>query len=92
MAAISHQMSCLKKLILPALFVFVFLPGSVYRLTAQTVPSFHYSIAHPDALFEMEDALTEISGISYLSNGLLACEQDEKGTLYLYDLHKRSVV
>jgi uncharacterized protein YjiK len=39
----------------------------------------------------MPDELNEISGISFLDDHTLACVQDEKGSIFLYDLKKSEI-
>jgi len=46
---------------------------------------FAYDLTAPDADYELHDDLDEISGISWYSHNKLACIQDEKGIIYLFD-------
>ena len=46
---------------------------------------FAYDLTAPDAHYELHDDLYEISGISWYSHNKLACIQDEKGIIYLFD-------
>ncbi|MCE3280799.1 MAG: hypothetical protein K0S44_2990 [Bacteroidetes bacterium] len=39
----------------------------------------------------MPKELNEISGISFVDEDLLACVQDEKGTIYLFDLERNLI-
>ena len=39
-------------------------------------------------LIKLPSELKEISGITFLSKNKIACVQDEKGTVYVYDIHK----
>ncbi|RDV15518.1 hypothetical protein DXT99_08485 [Pontibacter diazotrophicus] len=41
--------------------------------------------------WELPSELREVSGISFLKHNLLACVQDEEGTIFLYDLGKKEV-
>lgn len=44
-----------------------------------------YDFDRPDAAFELDAALDEISGLAVLGDGTLAAVQDEDGTLYVLD-------
>ncbi len=46
---------------------------------------FAYDLTAPDADYELPDDLDEISGISWYNHNKLACIQDEKGIIYLFD-------
>lgn len=41
--------------------------------------------------FELPESLKEVSGISHIDDSKLACIQDEKGSIYIYDLNLESV-
>ena len=45
-----------------------------------------------DSIFNLPAELHEISGITALNNQQLACIQDEKGTVFIYDLFQKKVV
>lgn len=42
--------------------------------------------------WELPESLKEVSGISHIDNSKLACIQDEKGSIYIYDLTLKSIV
>ena len=42
--------------------------------------------------WELPESLKEISGISHIDDSKLACIQDEKGSIYIYDLTLKSIV
>ena len=46
----------------------------------------------PVAQWELPAELREVSGIAFLEKDLLACVQDEEGTIFLYDLGQQAVV
>ncbi|WP_162426252.1 SdiA-regulated domain-containing protein [Pontibacter pudoricolor] len=46
----------------------------------------------PVAQWELPDNLREVSGIAMLSDGLIACVQDEEGAIHLYDPEKKTIV
>lgn len=47
---------------------------------------FLYTINHPDTTWKLPHKLTEISGLSYISKYRLACNHDEKGSIYIFNL------
>ena len=50
-----------------------------------------YNLNRPDKHTVLPDALHEVSDIAYLGDSTLACIQDEKGIIFLYDLKKNLV-
>lgn len=54
--------------------------------------TFHYDIGKPNNRMEMPQNLKEISGLSFYKNNQLACVNDEKGTVFIYDLASQEVV
>lgn len=42
--------------------------------------------------WELPESLKEVSGISHIDDSKIACIQDEKGIIYIYDLTLRSIV
>lgn len=48
----------------------------------------NFDLNHPDELIKLPSKLKEISGISFLSKNKIACVQDEKGTVFIYDIRK----
>ena len=51
-----------------------------------------YDLSHPEVQTVLPDALHEISDITYLGNNQLACIQDEKGSVYIYDIKRNLVI
>ncbi len=58
---------------------------------ANHTPGFQYDLQHPVAHYELPHSLREISGITFYSDHKLACVQDEKGKIYIYNLKKEEV-
>jgi uncharacterized protein YjiK len=56
------------------------------------IPEMGYSILNPDRTYTLPGSLMELSGMQSLGDSLLACVQDEKGIIFLYDLQKQEVV
>jgi len=42
--------------------------------------------------WELPSDLLEISGISFINNNLIACVQDERGSIFIYDLENKDIV
>lgn len=51
-----------------------------------------YNLDNPQQRWDLPKELEEISGLSYLKKGQLACVQDEDGIFYVYDLDKNEIV
>jgi uncharacterized protein YjiK len=62
---------------------------SVYKVRTT---EHEYNLADPKRRWDLPGELEEISGLSYYKHDQLACIQDEKGVLYLYDLTKGEIV
>ncbi|MFN3488051.1 MAG: SdiA-regulated domain-containing protein [Emticicia sp.] len=54
--------------------------------------TFRYDIDKPNNRMEMPQNLKEISGLSFYKENQLACVNDEKGTVFIYDLTSQEVV
>ena len=54
-------------------------------VAALVPPDSSYIFSEPDDVFELDDALQEISGLTMLEDGRLAAIQDEDGILYVLD-------
>lgn len=50
-----------------------------------------YNLKEPTDKFFLPYVLEEISGLSYVKNGVLACLQDEDGKVFFYDLNKKEI-
>lgn len=50
-----------------------------------------YKLSEPDAVYKLPKKLNEISGLSYLGDGKLACVQDEKGNIYVFDMESEEL-
>ena len=46
---------------------------------------FPYQLTEPDQLWKLPAELVEISGLSFIDNNRLACIQDEKGIIYIFN-------
>jgi uncharacterized protein YjiK len=50
-----------------------------------------YDLGRPDQRFTLPHDLEEISGISWMGEGKLACIEDENGIIYLYSLEDEAI-
>lgn len=48
----------------------------------------NFDLNNPEERIKLPTKLKEISGITFLSKNKIACIQDEKGTVFIYDIHK----
>ncbi|MFZ5939591.1 MAG: hypothetical protein ACOYXB_03365 [Bacteroidota bacterium] len=53
---------------------------------------FPYRPNQPDFRVSLPDVLTEVSGIAWIDPTTLACIQDENGTIYTYDLNRKTII
>ena len=51
-----------------------------------------YDFSKPNSKMEMPQNLKEISGLSFYKDNLLACVNDEKGTVFIYDLANQKII
>lgn len=58
---------------------------------AKKTPGFSYDLTSPDAIYELEDKLHEISGISWFGRNKIACIQDEQAVIYLFDTEEEEI-
>jgi hypothetical protein len=52
---------------------------------------FRYKLESPVARYKLPAYLEEISGLSYYGNGKIACIQDEKANIYIWNLEKEKI-
>jgi len=52
----------------------------------------NYNVNKPDDKWKLPKNLREISGLSYLDNNHLACNQDEKGNIYVFELQTSEII
>lgn len=50
-----------------------------------------YDLAHPTARYDLPKALREVSGLTFYRDNHLACVQDERGELFLFDVETGKV-
>jgi uncharacterized protein YjiK len=52
---------------------------------------FLYDLESPDARYKLPAYLEEISGLSYYGKGKIACVQDEKANIYIWNLEQEKI-
>ena len=53
--------------------------------------TFPYLLNKPQKTWKLPKEMVEISGLSYVGKHRLACVQDEKGTIYIFNIKKGEV-
>ena len=56
------------------------------------IDSFAYNLNEPQRKITLPEVLTEVSGLSYISENRLAVVQDEKAHVYVYDLEEEKII
>src|SRR5687767_9620546 len=51
-----------------------------------------FDLSHPSSIQPLPSELLEISGLTDVSDSKIACVQDEKGIIYIYDLVSKKIV
>ncbi|MBN1696838.1 MAG: PepSY-like domain-containing protein [Spirochaetales bacterium] len=65
------------------------IPEDVYR--EEDSAHAGYALTRPDVTMEMPVELLEISGVEIIDDATIACVQDEKGIVYLYDTIEKRI-
>lgn len=60
--------------------------GYKYMLFEHSNYEFPYDFAKPDKSWDLPKKLEEISGLGFIDKNRLACVQDEKGNIYIFNL------
>src|SRR4030042_4300973 len=71
------------------LFTFVILGCNPDNTNDKSITG--YNLSAPDASFILPDVLHEISGLSNIDATSVACIQDEKGIVFIYDIVKKEI-
>jgi hypothetical protein len=74
------------------------LPGACYQkkytkefFKKQVRREFPYDLGHPFKKYVLPQSLQEVSGLEYYKDGIIACNEDEHGMLYLYDTKSEKI-
>jgi uncharacterized protein YjiK len=65
--------------------------NNTYTLFKKPNFDFPYQLAEPDKTWRLPNSLFEISGLSFIDNQRLACVQDEKGVVFIFNLQAGKV-
>ena len=89
---------CLLVIVITSLINFGFTSNNFQKLkqkhfTENTMKENHfpYDIKNPDTVYHLPGYLEEISGISNYKKNKIACIQDEKASIYIFDTKKRKI-
>src|SRR5512136_1802264 len=74
------------------LFFAVFALGSCKTASVKNAGPKDYDFSSPDESIVLPDILHEVSGIVCIDSSTIACVQDEKGTLYFYNLADKKIL
>jgi len=66
-------------------------PEAGVEKSSDIAPRLPYDLASPSVRYTLPGSLAEISGISYYRPNRIACIQDERGLIYIYDLKKEKI-
>ena len=85
---VSHHTVRIPGLVICMIFVSFCKPSTDGR-TPPGKDLFKYDLGTPVARYTLPGYLEEISGLSYYGKGKIACVQDEKALIYIWNLKKR---
>lgn len=66
-------------------------PPAADEMPARADEVFLYDLESPDARYKLPAYLEEISGLSYYGKGKIACVQDEKANIYIWNLEQEKI-
>lgn len=76
---------------LSGLLVIYFVCGCTNPKVTNKVSSIGYDLSKPDKTIILPYVLREVSGLTVIDSSAVACIQDEKGIVFLFDLKKEQV-
>ena len=83
------------KMRLPVLVIFAGFLSFCNPYNKEKIPmdnfQFTYDLDHPERRYKLPDYLEEISGLSYYGKGKIACIQDEKAHIYIWNLEQEKI-
>ena len=88
---VSHRILGIPGLVICMIFVSFCNPSTNGRVPPAEAP-FKYDLGTPDARYKLPAYLEEISGLSYYGKGKIACVQDEKALIYIWNLEKEKII
>ncbi len=86
----SHRILSIPGIVICMIFVSFCNPSTEGRIPPDK-DLFRYDLGSPAARYKLPAYLKEISGLSYYGNGKIACVQDEKANIYIWNLEKEII-
>jgi hypothetical protein len=80
------------------IFLFILIFADIFTMSGQTgkKASSHikidFDLTSPDRVYLLPHDLREISGITRINDSTIACVQDERGTVFMYDINKNRAI
>ena len=62
------------------------------KKSVESDTSIGYNLSAPDQVYVLPQSLQEISGITEIDSSTIACIQDERETVYIYDLNSARII
>ena len=87
----SHRILGIPGLVICIIFISFCNPPMEEKIPPTEV-QFRYDLGTPDARYKLPAYLEEISGLSYYGKGKIACVQDEKANIYIWNLEKEKII
>jgi hypothetical protein len=87
----SHRILSIPGIVICMIFVSFCNPSTEGRIPPGK-DLFRYDLGSPVARYKLPAYLEEISGLSYYGNGKIACIQDEKANIYIWNLEKEKII
>lgn len=87
----SHRILSIPGIVICMIFVSFCNPSTEGRIPPGEY-HFRYDLGSPVARYTLPAYLEEISGLSYYGNGKIACVQDEKANIYIWNLEKEKII
>jgi uncharacterized protein YjiK len=66
--------------------------NAVNMRSDNTLRKIEYDLSSPDKVYILPGSLHEISGITELDGSTIACVQDERGVVFIYDINKNQII
>jgi uncharacterized protein YjiK len=73
------------------ILLFLFIGGCTNSQVRKQVSEIGYILSEPDKTVILSSVLREISGLSIIDSSTLACVQDEKGVVFIFDLASNQI-
>jgi uncharacterized protein YjiK len=71
---------------------FLSVTGQTENKNNNSLKGIQYNLSAPDKVYTLPAALREISGITEIDGSTIACIQDERGIIFIYDINKKEII